>query len=286
MNDQALIIRDDSKRVAIFTEVALTIKANALESSALIGAVRNSGEQESAVAAQKDLRRILKDAEDARKAAKEPILEFGKAIDKAAASFVAELKDEEIRIATLVGDFQQAEIKRIQAAEAAARLEAERVENERRAELMRIARAEAMEKARLDAEAKAAAEAAAKATSEAERARAAALQADIDRQRALSESKTMEAMDAANTAADQAAKDIPKVESNRVEGQSVRQPWEITVTNIWDLARAHPFCVKIEARLKEIETLLDAGTKVAGVTAKRVVKSTVRLGPKREAINV
>ena len=45
---------------------------------------------------------------------------------------------------------------------------------------------------------------------------------------------------------------------------------EITVTNIWKLARSHPTCVTIEPRISEIKSLLKSGIKVAGVTSKEL----------------
>jgi hypothetical protein len=48
------------------------------------------------------------------------------------------------------------------------------------------------------------------------------------------------------------------------------------VSDIWTLARAHPGCVEIKPRLFEIRQLLDAGAKVAGVTANKITKVSVR----------
>lgn len=77
-----------------------------------------------------------------------------------------------------------------------------------------------------------------------------------------------------NLRAQQESIAVPK--PARVEGQRVTEDWEVTVTDIWALARAHPMAVKIEPRMSEIKTILNAGQKVAGVTAKRITKSSVR----------
>lgn len=65
----------------------------------------------------------------------------------------------------------------------------------------------------------------------------------------------------------------------KAKGQKVQSDWDITVFDIWLLAKSHPTCVKIEPRLGDIKTLLDNGVTVAGISATRVVKSTVRSKP-------
>lgn len=63
----------------------------------------------------------------------------------------------------------------------------------------------------------------------------------------------------------------------RAQGQVVKPDWEVTVTDVWLLAKSHPGCVKIEPRISEIKSLLNNGVKVAGVNAVRIQKSGVRL---------
>jgi hypothetical protein len=72
----------------------------------------------------------------------------------------------------------------------------------------------------------------------------------------------------------------------KAAGQVVAEQWNVQIVDIWLLARAHPSCVKIEPRLTEIKALLNAGIKVAGVTAQKETKSTVRLKPEQKAIEV
>lgn len=76
------------------------------------------------------------------------------------------------------------------------------------------------------------------------------------------------------------------VAPNRVEGQRVTEDWDIAVSDIWALARAHPGMVKIEPRLSEIKAALKAGVKVAGITARPIVKATVRAQRQPQAIEV
>ncbi len=63
----------------------------------------------------------------------------------------------------------------------------------------------------------------------------------------------------------------------RAEGQRVTQDWSITQIDLNTLYRHHSQCVKMEPVVSEIKALLNAGVKVAGVKAERVVKSDVRV---------
>lgn len=236
MNEQSIMVRDDSKLAISFTPAAESLKSTALESAALIGKVTNADEQLSAVEAAKQITSTLKLAEDARKAVKEPILNYGRAIDDAANKFTTELKDEQMRINRLIGDFQQLEHAKIRAAQQA--------ENDRLS---------ALERERFKA--------AAQATSHDE----------LDRINKEHGDKV------------EAAK-VPLVMPTRVEGQIVREEWEVQVSDIWLLAKAHPACVKIEPRLSEIKSLLNAGIKVAGVNATKKTTATVRAGRPQAAI--
>jgi hypothetical protein len=85
---------------------------------------------------------------------------------------------------------------------------------------------------------------------------------------------------------DELAAAAPPVEPIRAPGQVVKEEWEIQVSDIWLLARAMPSCVKMEPRLSEIKSLLNAGIKVPGVTAVKKIVAGVRLAPQPQAINV
>lgn len=78
----------------------------------------------------------------------------------------------------------------------------------------------------------------------------------------------------------------PPAAPARADGQVVKQDWDITVSNPYELAKYHPACVKIEPRLSEIKQLLNDGVTVKGIVATRVTKSGVRLGKQPAAIEV
>lgn len=114
---------------------------------------------------------------------------------------------------------------------------------------------------------------------------AAALERERDAE--LAKAKTVEEQDIIQDHyRDALASKILAPEPARAQGQVVREDWDITVTDIWLLARAKPSCVKIEPRLSEIKSLLNAGVKVEGVSARKITKASVRLRAGPEAISV
>lgn len=282
---QALIVRDDARLACSFTEQALALKDAALEKSALIARVNDAATQANAVEAQQDIANLLNQAEKARKAAKEPVLEFGRRIDAAAKSFVSDLKGEEIRIATLVGDFQKLEEARVRAAELARIAEQRKLEEERRAAEQKALREAEILREKLDAEAAELARKRRESESAEDAARVKAAELELQRQRALAEAQSHEELDRIQEQHAQAIADLPVTAPIRVDGQRIRKEWLITVVDIWLLAKSHPTCVKIEPRLSEIKTLLDAGVKVAGVNAMRETRAGVTVNS-RPAIDV
>lgn len=231
-----LLVRDNAEMTVSLSGDAYRLQAEALEGAALIGRVSNAAEQAEAVEAQKALRTLIKECEDARVEVKSPVLDFGRRIDNAAKNYQEPLKFEELRIATLIGDYQTAELARVRSEEAA-----------RLAELTKL---------------------------------------EKERQAALAAAETHDERDRINTDFDQQAQASAPPLIAKSEGQIIREDWDITVTDLWSLARAHPMCVTIVPRLSEIRELLDLGQKVAGVSAKKVVKSGVRVGSERKAISV
>lgn len=101
-----------------------------------------------------------------------------------------------------------------------------------------------------------------------------------ERAEAAAKAKSHDELDAINKAHDDkvAAQEsaAPVASPVRTDGQFVRTDWEITVTDVWTLARAHPACVNITPRLSDIKSLLNAGVKVAGVKAEKKVTASVR----------
>lgn len=76
---------------------------------------------------------------------------------------------------------------------------------------------------------------------------------------------------------DELAAQAKPIEPARAAGQVVKEDWSVQIVDIWLLARAHPGCVNLEPRMSDIKALLNAGVKVAGVRAEKVVKASVRL---------
>ena len=282
----ALIVRNDATLGVSISLDAEAMKLAALKGAALVGRVTTAAEQERAVEAQLELRRVLKFCEDSRVEIKAPVIDYGKRIDAAAKEFSAEVKEEELRVVQLIADFQALEAARVRASEVAKRMEEERIERERQAEIRRIAEAEAETKRNLDAEAAAAAAKLREAKNEEDRIKAALETAEIERQKSLAIAESHAKLDAVNEKFCAEAAALPTATAARAEGQVVKFDWEITVKDLWALARSHPMCVKIEPRLNEIKSLLDSGAKVAGVDAKKVPKSSVRVGFERKAIEV
>lgn len=233
-----LIRRDDTLSISVAPE-AQALKLAALDDASFIVQVCDAHSQQCAVEAQQKLHDLLAAVEESRKAAKQPVLDFGRAIDAAAKQFGAELSAEQLRIGKLIGDFQALENARIEAAR--------RAENERLSAL------------------------------------------DREKAAALAQAKSHDELEAVQeTFNRRAADEAPSPETitpTRAEGQRVATDWEITVTDVWALARAHPACVTIEPRLSEIKALLKAGVKVPGVIGKEIVKAGVRRS-KSTAINV
>ena len=105
--------------LTVSLDAPVEAKAEALESSALIGKVRNATENELAVQAQAKLKSVLQMVEASRKTVKAPVIELGRAIDRVASEFINDVKAEDLRIGRLIGDFQQLEIAKLKSAEAA-----------------------------------------------------------------------------------------------------------------------------------------------------------------------
>ena len=68
----------------------------------------------------------------------------------------------------------------------------------------------------------------------------------------------------------------------KAEGQVSKSDWEIQVTNPYELARFHPQCVTITPKLGEIKALLAQKMAVRGVTAKEIIRSSVRARMERQ----
>lgn len=320
----ALITRDDAALSISFTEAAIVLKNDALEKAAMIAKVGNADEQTAAVEAQQAVAGIVSLVEKARVACKAPVLDFGRKIDAEAAKFVTEIKEEQLRLAKLVGDFVQLEQAKAVAAERARRLEEEKIEREKQEAILKSAR-EAAERERtlreaaerqlreeqerqrkVDEATAAARKAEQEATNAQQRkeaeARRIAIEASNEKARVEAERRRIELesaqarataqshaeLDAISDKFSEQARSLPpaNIAPARAVGQRVTDDWEITVSDIDLLARHHRNCVDITPRLSEIKLLLKGGTTPKGVNAKPIVKAGVTAGRARAAIDI
>lgn len=274
--NEIVLVRDAAADRISYTESALEAKALALEMSGLIGRVSSDEDEKQAYEAQKALANLTRFCEKSRKEVKEPVLALGKAIDNAAKTFVEDLDSELRRISKLIGDWNALKLAKQQAAEAAARAEQERIARERFEEEKRIAREAAEAQRKLDEEAAALARQAAEATNAEEAAKAEQLRIDLEKRKQQAEADSLEKFDALAEEASRKVAAVVVPVAQKLEGQVIRQEWEITVTDKWALARAHPGCVDIVPRISEIKAALNAGSTLTGVTATKVTKATTR----------
>lgn len=154
----ALIVRHDSELRVTFSPDAFALKESALAIGALIGRVTTPAEQESAVSAQREIAAIVRSVEKARKEIKQPILDYGRAIDDAAAKFIDEVQREEGRIANLISEFQLAERRRVAAEQRLQQEELQRLEREKAEALAKTKTLEEQQKVMDDFSRKAAVE--------------------------------------------------------------------------------------------------------------------------------
>ena len=300
MSNQAIILYEHDKQALTFNAEAEAAKLAALNATALIGAVKNPVQQQEAVNAVKEVKAVVLTVERARKAIKEPFLEACRLIDARAAEFVQELKEEELRVNTALGNYQQEIIIEARRAEAKRQAELQRIEEERLAEQRRIAAEQAeAERIRLEAERKAAAEAeaerrrianeAAAAKSKADKARLekeraameARLKADAEAreaQRIKDEAAAKSEQERQDALAKQAVEAVgPAAQMQKAKGQVVKAEWTFEITDIWLLARMHPGFVRIEPNTSEIKQAISLGARdIKGMRIFEVVKSSTR----------
>jgi hypothetical protein len=271
-------------------DTAKELKSLALDASALIGKVTNAEENDQAVNAQRELKRVMNMLEKDRKDAKEPLLEAGRQLDSMIAKEKEDIDAELGRVSELVSGFAIKERQRLQEEQRLQQAELERIEREKAAELKRIAD----EQAKVEREAREAKEAAEKLASEAttkkqvEAANAAKIEAARIAVVAVQTAEVLRdsVKQVEERAADKAYVAAKPIIQTRAEGQRVSEDWEISVTNPYDLARFHPDCVTITPKLTEIKRYLNQGREIQGVVAKKVTKATVTAGRAREAIDV
>lgn len=263
------------------TPEAERLKAEALECSALIGAVTDESTNAGAVEALKSLSKVIKAVESARKSVKEPFLEMGRRIDATAKAFVEDLAAEQSRISKESADWQTEQTRRMREIEEARAKEAARIERERQEELRKIdeARIAAEHAAQLKAQEEARA-----ARNEQERI-AAEARAKVESERIAKEA------DAAAKRAEELTKQQveslpPPALPTKAEGQIVREEWNFEVTDIWLLVRMHPGFVRVEVNRQEIKEAIARGARsIQGLRIYHETKVSVRTG-KEKAIDV
>lgn len=135
MNDIVIFERNDAALSILPSGEAIALKSAALDVAAPITRVDNAEENEAAVKAQIALNDITRAIETARKKVKEPVLEFGRKIDRTARAFAKELEDELLRVSRLIGDYAALENARSRASEALRNAELSEIEIERQHEL-------------------------------------------------------------------------------------------------------------------------------------------------------
>src|SRR5262245_37130698 len=131
----SLIVIDHAGLTASILPEAYAMRDSALAESALIGQVTTAEENEQAAHAQGVLDALIRLAEKGRKAVKKPVTDLGAEIDEKHREYIEEVRDERNRLTQLISNFLMAAEARARAAEAAKKLEAEKLELERQAEL-------------------------------------------------------------------------------------------------------------------------------------------------------
>lgn len=287
MTNQSLMVRDDVGLTVTLTEEALALRQDALLSAGEIETVDTQLENEAAYKVHEKLDSLAKLVEKSRKSVKEPVLDCGRAIDAAAKEFISPVSRELTRVATLRGNYQQLQIAKAQAEE---RARAEELAAIERAKLFELDKARAEELARLEQ---------ARALERKQQLELAAAKNLVDHQAIreryeIEQRKKAELEQAAiaqrkaieERAAQEAAMIKPVEGPAELDGEVIRQDWQIEVTDIHALYRSRPSCVKLTPLMSEIRSMLDLGAPMAGVKAERVVRSGVRARSERKAIEV
>lgn len=235
----------------VVTPAAESLKAEALEASALVARVTTDEENEIAAAALVKLKTVSREVEKARKAVKEPFFDACRSLDAKAKVFSKELLEEEHRLGRLSADFETENRENFRRIEAARAAEAERIERERRAEEERIWRA--AEEAAVNAK----------------------TAAEVERIRQEAEAKAKAETERAAQALEAAAPPAPVIA--KVKGVSARPEWDFEVTDVWTLARLHPGLVTVTPNRREILDVIASGVReIKGIRIFEKTQLTVR----------
>jgi len=262
----------ESARVEISTD-AYTRRTEVIEVAKFCpSAVTDADTQAEVTNAVRDIKRLLKEVEDGRKAVKAPVLDIGRKIDAAAAEFTATLEAEANRLTGLLTAYETQQ-RRI-AAEAEAKRQAELKRQQEEAELARkralLLETEAREKreaAERAAREATNAEARAKAQEEArkaqeEQAKAAAEKAKREEADRLQQAELMRA---------------PAPTVARPSGVSASTPWTFEVVDLKALYAARPELVDLVIRRQDTITRIRQGEReIPGLRIYQDTRVTVR----------
>jgi len=134
MSTQPLITLDLAARSLAYTSAAMTLRDDAMALSALVSAIETPEQNEAAVAAVAEQRRIEKLFESARVEAKKPALQECREIDSKASDFISPLTVEISRVGKLMGDYAALLEAKKRDEELARRKDIDELERQKRAE--------------------------------------------------------------------------------------------------------------------------------------------------------
>src|SRR2546425_11222962 len=104
MSEQSLILIDNAGLEVSATEAARALIDEAMAAGALIGQVRTAEENAAAVAAQTAIKTVQKQIEVAHRAAKDPLVQLGRKLDRIKTDLLEELEREYARIGQLAAE--------------------------------------------------------------------------------------------------------------------------------------------------------------------------------------
>lgn len=262
----------ESAKVEISTD-AYSRRAEVIDAAKFCpSAVTDSDTQAEVTNAVRDIKRLLKEVEDGRKAVKAPVLDIGRKIDAAAAEFTATLEAEANRLTGLLTAYETQQ-RRI-AAEAEAKRQAEIRKQEAEA---RAAQAEIERKAREAEQARLAAERAAREATNAEaraKAQEEARKAQEEQAKAAAEKAKREEADRLQQAELMRA---PAPTVARPSGVSASTPWTFEVVDLKALYAARPELVDLVIRRNDTITRIRQGEReIPGLRIYQDTKVVVR----------
>lgn len=269
MNGEIITVTQFEAPIISIAPSAQKLKAEALERASDITVIEDALDRDMANDAMREINALLKPVEQSREAVKKPVLDLGRAIDKVAKDYVADLKTEYDRLSRMAGAFDAAARERQRIAEAEAQRKAEearRAEIEALRERERKAEAEA---AKLRAEAEAAAKVNPQHADELRD--LAEAKADDAARKIEAETAELARTIAADAKAITPAREVPC-------GAAVRGVWEYEITDAVALYKEHPECFTLDPIKSAITAALEAsGGKLPGIArAIKVFKTSLR----------